>query len=193
MSGGMTSAASIAGMGAGGLTAGSLISYGSLAGSVLQAGGSMQQAGQQKALGKLQQAGAGLAGAEGLRQNSQEALDAIHRRRLVEGQAIAQIGANGLTTSGSAADVLNDIGNSGATEVQRILQTGSRTYQGALMSGEGMRISADMQAKQTQMSGFSNLLTGTANTMYLRKLTTPRPFLKPNLGAPAKNPLFDGY
>jgi hypothetical protein len=178
-----------AGTAAGGLSAGSAASAATLIGAAMDANGQMNQAKQQEQLGKLNQAQQGLQGATALRQGAQEALDAIHRRRILQGAAEAQAGALG-NYSGSAVDVVQDISNTGAGEVARINDNADLSFKSYQLAGQGALLSSQMAAKQTRGQAFSTLIGGGANTLYLRAQTTPKPFRKPTLGPVGKNPLF---
>lgn len=151
--------------------------------------GQAQLAGQQRDLGKLQEAGQGVQAASALQEGAADALMAIQRRRAIQGQTEAQIGANGLNYGGSSADILNDINNKGAYEVNQIMRASDMNARALRLSGSQMRTSANLQAGQTQIGAFTGLVSGAANTMYMRSLTTPRPFIRPGMGQRQTNPL----
>lgn len=161
-----------------------------------------QYAQQQLAMGKLQQTENEVAAQNARLDAARQAKEAIHRRRIIEGQATAQASALG-TWGGSSIDVLRDIGQQGAQEVSYVLSAGETTARGYQLAG-GMSLyqarsgaieaynqagQYRAQAGQSRIGAFGTLVSGAASTIYLRQQVQPRPFLRPNLGPPPRNPL----
>jgi len=151
--------------------------------------GQWEQAGQAKQIGDLQEKGGELSAANASQQAAQQALEAQHRKRLIQGADIAQQGALG-AYGGSALDVINDISNQSNEEIGRIMSAGSLSSQSALLAGKDAKATAYQQARNNTIGGFTNLLAGSANALTLRSAITPKPFLRANAGSPVKNPLF---